>query len=136
MIERERLEFPECFAGPPAAEVLSSELGSLEMPVPDSYREFAGLYGGCLLREYPIASVGSVHGMGKKAISVCHLTRWFRKQQWPDIESLVVFSVDLGGNPIGFDSAGVVWSIDHEMDFERTRLASSFDDFLAKVLDD
>lgn len=133
-VEEEKAMFPQDFAGPPSKQALIEEVEKLDLPAPKEYLEFAVEFGGCIVGQFPVASLGSVASMGKLATSVSELTRWFRSQEWPGAEALIVFSVDLAGNPIGFDSRGEVWKIDHDAEFEKIKMAESFDGFLRDVL--
>jgi streptogramin lyase len=62
------------------------------------------------------------------------VTKRFRADVWPGVESWYIISIDGRGDPIGIDSCGVVWLSDHDGS-EIVRLASTFDRFIVELLD-
>lgn len=89
----------------------SHELG---LPFPNDFRDFLSRYGGAIVGPYPVFGLRRAEPMGRNEESVVEVTRHFRKKRWPGTEAWVIFSIDLAGNPIGFDREGKVWISDHD----------------------
>ena len=103
-------------------------------PFDPDYREFVLRYGGGMVGAVPIYGLrkaefmGTIGGNG----TAPELTLLFTTKRWPGIAEWFIFSVDQGGNPIGFNKDGTVWLSD-QTDFRQiVQLASSFEDFLLK----
>ncbi len=113
---------------PSTAEILiaGQELG---VPFPPDYKQFLSQYGGAMVGAYPILGLRPVAVMGDDFWSVVDVTRHFRSQRVPGCDTWVIISYDHAGNPIGFDSEGVIWIHDHDFG-GITRLADSFEDYI------
>lgn len=115
--------------------VPSQEIDSLEAAVgfalPEDYKEFVAKYGGGIVGSFCIYGLRASHAMAQNDASAMEVTRRFRKFGWEGVSNWLVFSMDLGGSPIGFDSDGKVWISDHESR-EIRNIAQSFEDFLLK----
>ena len=57
---------------------------------------------------------------------------YFERSSWPGVADWFIFSIDQGGNPVGFAQDGTVWLSD-QLDFKQiVQLASNFEDYLLK----
>ena len=101
-----------------------------------SYKVFLRQYGAGLIDAYYIHGKPSDNFMGGYLKSVDEKTFFYRSQKWPSIEDWYVISDDGRGNPIGCKPDGSVWLSDHDAGFEQVKLASSFEEFLHKLLTD
>jgi hypothetical protein len=73
--------------------------------------------------------MGNISGKG----TAPEITRLFQGKRWPGVEDWFIFSVDGGGNPVGFAKDGSVWLSD-QLDFRQiVKLASGFEDYLLKL---
>jgi hypothetical protein len=79
----------------------------------------------------PIIGLRESETMGHGTLA--NVNSRFRSEHWPHVSDWVVFSVDLAGNPVGYDADGIVWSYDHDAG-EAFRLADSFEGFLEGCL--
>ena len=106
--------FPFMCAEPVELEEISAASDQLGIPFVEDYRDFVHRYGGAIVGPYRIYGLRRAEAMGENERSVVDVTLQFRRQQWPGTQKWIVFSTDHGGNPIGFDMTGVVWTFDHD----------------------
>jgi hypothetical protein len=102
--------------------------------VDDDYRQFVLRYGGGFVGAEPIYGLRKAEFMGTVGgVSTApELTRLFRSKRWPGVDNWFIFSIDQGGNPIGFAGDGTVWLSD-QLDFRQiVQLATDFEDYLLK----
>ena len=98
------------------------------------YREFVLRYGGGILGARPIFGLRKAELMGTIGgnWTAPQITHWFKSRQWLGTKDWLIFSVDHGGNPIGFANDGTVW-ISDQMDFQQiVQLANGFEDYVLK----
>jgi hypothetical protein len=103
-------------------------------PVDPDYREFVLRYGGGIVGPNPIYGLRRADWMGTIGgkSTAPDVTQWFREKKWLGIDDWLIFSVDQGGNPVGFAKNGTVWLSD-QLDFKQViQLASDFEDYLLK----
>lgn len=97
------------------------------------YRDFVIQFGGGIVGSEPIYGLrkaewmGTIGGHG----TAPEITHWFRLKNWPGIDDWLIFSMDKGGNPIGFAKDGTVWISDLTFG-QIDQLAAGFEDFLLK----
>jgi hypothetical protein len=98
------------------------------------YREFVVRYGGGLIGSSPIYGLRKAEFMGTVGgkSTAPEITNWFKVKRWPGVDQWLVFSIDLGGNPIGFNVDGRVWLSDQADFKEVIEIASGFEDYLLK----
>lgn len=134
-LRSERAEFPNMFAeSVPSDDEIADATESLGIPFPDDYRQFLLEFGGAMVGPFPIFGLRPVDVMGKQRWSVVTMTGRYRNGGVPGTSDWVVFSEDHSGNPVGFDSAGIVWIHDHDFG-GGDRLAETFEEYLrAKCL--
>lgn len=128
-LEQEFHAFPVMTSGAPNAADWEDELNRLDFSPSDDYVEFVRRFGGSIVGPYTIVGTGASPAMGQEERSVSEFTEIFRTDRWPGTENWIVFSKDLGGNPIGMDKGGTIWSWDHDAG-EMICLADSFEEFL------
>lgn len=98
------------------------------------YREFVLRVGGGLVGSEPIYGLrkaewmGTVGGHGTAPA----ITEFFRKKGWPGVTSWFIFSIDQGGNPVGFAQDGTVWLSDQADFGQIVQVATGFEDYLLK----
>ena len=120
---------PILIAGSLPAEIeIEQAAKELGIPFPNDYIEFLQTFGGAMVGPYPIFGLRPVPVMGRNW-SVVENTKWYRQQSIPEAAHWVVFSEDHAGNPIGFDTNGIVWIYDHDFGGV-ARLKNSFEDYL------
>jgi hypothetical protein len=131
-LERLFRQFPVLLAGstPSESEVVAVET-QLGRRLDPSHRDFVLRYGGALVGSVPIIGLRESETMGHGLLA--DVNSRFRSEPWPHVRDWVVFSVDLAGNPIGYDTNGVVWSWDHDAG-ATCRLADTFEGFLEGCL--
>lgn len=98
------------------------------------YREFVLRYGGGIIGAYPVYGLRKAELMGTVGGSwtAPQVTQWFRERRWAGTIDWLVFSLDHGGNPIGFAADGSIWLSD-QLDFHQiVRFADGFEDFVLK----
>ncbi|WP_010299837.1 SMI1/KNR4 family protein [Candidatus Odyssella thessalonicensis] len=101
------------------------------------YKDFLEKYGAAIMDGYIIHGLRKLLLMTDDCWSVIDRTKFYKEDRhWPGIESWYVISDDGAGNPIGIDPEGRVWVSDHDADFEKTKLADNFEEFLDKILSD
>jgi hypothetical protein len=103
-------------------------------PIDTDYREFVLRYGAAIVGPNPIYGLRKPDLMGSFGgkSTAPEITEWFRAKRWPGIDDWLIFSIDQGGNPIGFAKDGTVWLSD-QLDFKQiVQLASNFEDYLMK----
>jgi hypothetical protein len=113
----------------PSREAIQDVESQLGIPLPADYVEFLLRFGSGIVGSLPVLGMSQAPAMGKSTWSVLDVTSKFRREGWPNVEQWAVFSVDLSGNPIGFDRLGVVWTYDHDA-VELFRLYENFEDFV------
>ncbi len=128
-LEKEFQAFPVMTSGAPDAATWDDELAKLDFRPSEDYVEFIRRFGGSIVGPYTVVGIGVSPAMGQEERSVSAFTGIFRADDWPGTENWIVFSKDLGGNPIGMDIGGIVWSWDHDAG-EMICLADSFERFL------
>ncbi len=101
--------------------------------VPLDYREFVLRYGGGYVGTYPIFGLRLAESMGTigRKHTAPEITEVYRQRHWPGGDSLLVFSVDQSGNPVGLASDGSVWISDVTSD-QVQKLGNDFEEFLLK----
>ncbi len=132
VLDAEYGAFPILMAGPVPASEVTAASKSIGLGILDDYAAFLTRYGSAIVGPYPIFGLRPVEPMGNDW-SVVEMTRRFRADRWPGTEQWIVFSRDLGGNPIGLSQEGEAWVSDHEQG-GITRVASSFEAFLLQAL--
>lgn len=127
--------FPQaCGSQVSEKEIIEAEI-LLGIKFSASYKQFLLLYGGGCVADHYIYGLSRAEIMPTSLWSVIQNTDFYKdKQQWPDIKEWYVISEDGSGNPIGIDPEGKVWVSDHDADFEKTKLADNFEEFLDKIL--
>jgi hypothetical protein len=103
-------------------------------PIDPDYREFVLRYGGAIVGPNPIYGLCRPEFMGTVGgkATAPDVTEWFRDKKWVGIDRWLIFSIDQGGNPIGFAPDGTVWLSD-QTDFKQiVQIASDFEDYLLK----
>jgi len=75
--------------------------------------DFLTHIGGAMAGAYPLFGLRPVEVMEDHRWSVVQVTKEYRNQL-EEVADWVIFSEDHAGNPIGFDSSGVVWIHDHD----------------------
>jgi hypothetical protein len=98
------------------------------------YREFVLRYGGAIAGPTPIYGLRRAEFMGTIGgyWTAPTITEFFRNKKWPATGDWFIFSIDHGGNPVGFAKDGTVWLSD-QMDFGQiVQIASGFEDYLLK----
>ena len=104
------------------------------VPIDRDYREFVLRYGGAIVGPNPIYGLRKPEFMGTVdgRATAPEVTQWFRGKNWAGIDQWLIFSIDQGGNPIGFATDGTVWLSD-QTDFRQVlQIASDFEDYLLK----
>ena len=125
---------PQAKASPVDATEFDHAIELFAPKIDPDYREFVLRYGGGLVGPSPIYGLrkaGFLGTIGGKSTAP-EITTWFREKRWPGIDDWLVFSVDQGGNPIGFATDCSVWLSD-QTDFPQIiKLAQGFEDYLLK----
>lgn len=122
---------PVMKAIPVSLQEIDDSAAQIGVPFPDDYREFVNRYGGAIVGPFPIFGLRKAAPMAKDEGSVVDITRQFRNQRWPGVETWVVFSMDHAGNPVGFDKTGKVWICDHDARVVEV-IANDFEEYLRK----
>ena len=114
--------------GVPTDKEIAEASERLEIPFPNDYVEFLRMFGGAMVGPYPVFGLRPVDVMEDERWSVVEITEATRASL-NEAAGWVVFSEDHGGNPIGFDSSGIIVIYDH--DFGGTsKLADDFEGYL------
>src|SRR5262245_23923021 len=109
-IEERYRRSPETKATAVAAAEFDQAMSVFGTRIDPDYREYVLRYGGGLVGPNPIYGLrraewmGAIGGNG----TAPDITRWFRDKCWPGTQNWLVFSIDQGGNPIGFATDGTV----------------------------
>jgi hypothetical protein len=134
LIDEQYIRFPETRASAVSITDFVSAMKPYGQLVDPDYREFILRYGGGIVGPHPIyglrkaKSMGMLYGKG----TAPELTQAFRDMRWPGVNEWLIFSVDHGGNPIGFAKDQTVWLSD-QMDYPQiVKMASGFEDYLLK----
>jgi hypothetical protein len=128
------LRWPQSRAAPVDPADFDRAMSEFGQCVDPDYREFVLQHGGGLVGPTPIYGLRKEEMLGTVAgnATAPELTRYFRSKRWPGVEEWLIFSIDHGGNPIGFATDCSVWLSD-QLDFGQiVRLASGFEDYLLK----
>ena len=134
IIEDQFRRFPNAMAAPVDALEFDGLIGVDGRRIDKGYREFVLRFGGGIVGAVPIYGLRRAKFMGTigGAATALEVTEWFRRNRWPGVEKWLLFSSDQGGNPIGFDTDGMVWLSD-QLDYKQVvQLASSFEEYLRK----
>lgn len=131
-LDDEYQAFPILMAGPVPASEVAAVSRSLGLGIPEDYANFLVRYGSAIVGPYPIFGLRRIEPMGTDW-SVIEMNRRFRADGWPGVEEWVLFSQDLGGNPIGLSRDGHVWLSDHDHG-GTTEIAPTFEAFLLQAL--
>jgi hypothetical protein len=134
MIEERFVRWPRSKASAVDAAEFDQTMREFGRAVDPDYREFVLRYGGGLVGPDPIYGLRKPETMGSLggARTAPELTKLFREKNWPGVEDWFIFSIDQGGNPVGFAKDGTVWLSD-QLDFKQiVQLASNFEDYLLK----
>ena len=125
---------PETKACPVDAEEFDRIMQQFGTRIDRDYREFVLRYGGGFVGPNPVFGLrkaemmGTVGGKG----TAPEITQWFKNRHWPGVEDWLIFSIDQGGNPVGFAPDGTVWLSD-QLDFgQMVQLATGFEDYILK----
>src|SRR5690348_11362384 len=104
MLEEAFNRWPRSRAAPVGAEEFDNAMDGFGIPVDPDYREFVLRYGGGLVGADPIYGLRKAEMMGTVGgnATAPALTRAFREKRWPGVDDWLVFSIDQGGNPVGF----------------------------------
>ncbi|WP_010298750.1 SMI1/KNR4 family protein [Candidatus Odyssella thessalonicensis] len=128
-------ELEGLYGGPCSKQEITAAQEQLKLKFHKEFVDFLLKYGGGIVGSYYIYGLKRIPLMGNELWSVTQNTDFYKdKQQWPGIEEWYVISEDGLGNPIGIDPEGKVWVSDHDADFEKTKLADNFEEFLDKIL--
>ena len=125
---------PQARASPVDPAEFDGAMQGLAQKLDPDYREFVLRYGGGLVGPNPIYGLRKAEWMGTigEVSTAPDLTRLYREKRWPGVEHWFIFSIDQGGNPIGFAPDGTVWLSD-QLDYQQiVQLASNFEDYLLK----
>jgi hypothetical protein len=125
---------PQAKASPVSAVEFDQSMEIFGSAVDSDYREFVLRYGGGSVGASPIYGLRKAEFLGTVDgnSTAPEITKWFRDKHWAGVENWLIFSVDQGGNPIGFASDGAVWLSD-QTDFRQiVRIALGFEDYLLK----
>ncbi len=98
----------------PTVEEVDRACEAVGVPFPQEYRDFLLRFGGAMVGPYPIYGLRPVEVMGVNTWSVVEMTKHYRADGWPGAEEWVIISTDHGGNPIGMDAKGLIWTFDHD----------------------
>jgi len=129
-------ENPSYHAGKTSENEIKNIEQQLNLTFSKEFRGFVEKYGSAEFPGHTIYGTKELKYMGENK-NVVDKTHFFKvTQKWPDIEDWIVISDDGSGNPIGLLPNGEVWLSDHDSNFEKIKLASSFEDFLYKLLTD
>lgn len=126
--------WPEDAASPVEASEFASAVKGFEPNIDPDYRQFVLMYGGGFAGPNPIYGLRRTATMGiiGGASTAPDITRWFRSKRWPGVDEWLIFSIDPGGNPVGFAKDHTVWLSD-QTDFKQiVQIASNFEDYLLK----
>lgn len=135
LLEKEYKNFPEDCAGSVSDKAINTTQELFKTSFSESYAYFLKAYGSGLFDGYIIYGIVPMSSMGSFCTNIVDKTFFYKVTQgWPDIEDWIVISDDGSGNPIGLLPNGEVWLSDHDSNFEKIRLAKSFEDFLYKLL--
>lgn len=115
--------------GPVSPQELDDAERRVGVPLPPDYREFVQRYGGAIVGSLPIFGLRNAEAMADRDFSVVDMTKRMRADRWEPTDEWAVISLDLGGNPIGINSAGEVWISDHDFG-EVWKLADTFEAFV------
>ena len=133
-IEDRYRRWPQDRASAVEASEFDRAMAGFELNIDPDYRRFVLLYGAGFVGPNPIYGLRKAEFMGTiggKSMAP-EITNWFREKQWPGIDDWLIFSVDQGGNPVGFASDGTVW-ISDQLDFRQiVQIAKNFEDYLLK----
>ena len=126
--------WPQDMASPVEASEFDFAMAGFEPNIDPDYRTFVLRYGGGFVGPNPIyglrrtATMGIIGGTS----TAPDMTRWFRGKHWPGVDEWLIFSIDQGGNPVGFAKDQSVWLSD-QMDFKQiVQIASNFEDYILK----
>ena len=133
LIEKQFLTYPQDFAGSGSTELVNKAEAELGIKFNNDYKEFLLKYGGACIGSKFIYGINKHRDMDKELNNVVFVTKFYRNQDWPDIDDWYIISDDFDGNPIGIDPEGKVWLSDHDSGFEKIKLADSFEEFLYKL---
>ncbi len=102
------------------------------------YYLFLITYGAAIVKGYFIFGPVVHKDMPDKDCTVVKKTNYYKiEQKWPAIEDWYIISEDKNGNPIGINSTnGEVWLCDESKDYEKKKIAGSFEDFIRQLLDE
>ena len=127
------VKFPVLVATGVGEEEIDAAEKAIGVPFVPDYRWFLRRYGGAMVKSLPVFGLRSAPAMWNS--TVVDETMGFRKRGWKRTDQLVVISVDGSGNPIGIGDGGRVWISDLDVGAD-TVIASSFENFIAGILDD
>ena len=92
-----------------------SELDAAEhavgMRLPLDYRQFVQRHGGAVVGSLPVFGLRPVEAMGSPW-SIVEVNS--ERGDIPELDTWLIFSRDLAGNPIGIKNDGSVWVWDHD----------------------
>ncbi|MFA6958486.1 MAG: SMI1/KNR4 family protein [Thermoanaerobaculia bacterium] len=123
-------EFPSLRSGGASQSEIDLAAQEIGLPFPRDYEEFLRRYGAAMVGSYPIFGLRQVEAMGT-CWSVVQMNEHFKKMNWPGTNDWVIFTNDLGGNPLGFDRRGRVSISDTDFG-EISEISTSFEEFLRK----
>jgi len=127
-------QWPKDRASPIEASEFDSAMAAFELNIDPDYRRFVVLFGAGFVGPNPIYGLRTTKWMGAIGgkTTAPDITQWFRDKRWPGTEDWLIFSVDQGGNPVGFARDRTVWLSD-QTDFKQiVQIASGFEDYLLK----
>lgn len=130
LLDEEFNRFPALKGGEVPFEEIDAASDAIGISFPQEYRDFIRRYGSAIVGSFPIFGLRPIDALGNQW-SVIDTNRYYRRQQWIGVESWLIVSADLSGNPIGIDTQGVVWLSDHDYG-SIEELARTFEEFLLR----
>jgi hypothetical protein len=125
-------EFPSLYGSPVSPDLILEAETDLNFSFPEDYKDFLLNFGSGIVRSFPILGLSPTPAMGNDW-SVLEETKRFWLDEIPEIKEVVVFSIDLSGNPIGFKNDGTIWFFDHNSS-SNERINNNFEDFIFSIL--
>lgn len=124
-------------ADPADLEEINEAERKVGVSLSDDYKEFIHRYGGAVVGARRIFGVRRAEPMAPRMWSLVDVTSHYRTKRWPGVDRWAVISMDPGGNPIGLDATGQVWTFDHDFGGGKVEVvAPDFEAFLKCCLAD
>lgn len=122
--------YPFLFAGPASEDEIVNTEKCIGMAFSPGYRAFLHRYGGALIGTFAILGVKPYEGYE----TVTEYTQRCRDEGWLATDGWLVVAVDGAGNPIGIAADGSIWISEHDGGSAVSKLADSFDEWLAALV--